>query len=631
MVSTARTSEARALQRRLLALAVGGLFGPLLVLLALAGWRDLEAQRSLVAVRAAEDGEARGREAARELAREIEAALEAEDREPGGVGLLLDAQGRVLAPSLPAASGTVSDLAAETRAALQVGRTLEHGLEDRVAAREHYRALVAGARTPARRAAAALELLGTCAALADWPAVRGTADALLEDHARQDGALLGRTEYLHVQLLRLDALRALGEPALAREVAGRVLLELRLAESQGPISGSGFFRTRLLEHGPAALPEWVEPLERALRSSRVPGPLAGEPPGSTEVLSVERLASGHAVVGLIRLDTEPARFRLLLLPLGPRLEKLDGLARQGISWRLLAPDGSTIHTAGRGASDRARQVPLGVPLPGWTLEVSAAPAASALDRQAWILAGLVGAALLVLATAVVLLLRDASRAVDLARVRADLVAGVAHDLKTPLSMIRLYAETLRLGRVQDETEQARYLDVVMGEVDRLTDLVDDALQAARGATALRKDATDLAASVREAAAGFEPVAGERLRLAFRTDLPAVPHDPQAVRRIVRNLLGNALKFAPPGTPVDVVLEAGEGGGVRLVVRDRGPGIPADALARLGEPGFRPSPGAAPGTGLGLMVVRQLAEGHGGRFEVESAEGQGTSAAVVFPA
>jgi len=99
---------------------------------------------------------------------------------------------------------------------------------------------------------------------------------------------------------------------------------------------------------------------------------------------------------------------------------------------------------------------------------------------------------------------------------------------------------------------------------------------------------------------------------------------------VDNLVGNALKFSPAGVPVEVAVESAPAG-VSLQVRDRGPGIPEEALPRLFERFFRVPGSAAPGTGLGLALAREVAEWHGAEIHVSSALGQGSTFTVLFPA
>jgi signal transduction histidine kinase len=226
---------------------------------------------------------------------------------------------------------------------------------------------------------------------------------------------------------------------------------------------------------------------------------------------------------------------------------------------------------------------------------------------------------------------------ELARLRADFIASVSHELRTPLAQLRMFAETLRLGRVRSDGERTRSLEIIDQEARRLTHLVENILQFSRAERhALRLAPCDslLAPQVAEALESFQPIARARqasVEVALDETL-AARVDPGAFRQVLLNLLDNAVKYGPPGQRIRVTLER-EGSHAVLAVEDEGPGIPAEERERVWTPFYRLSrdvDSAVAGSGIGLSVVRELVERHGGRVRVESAPRQGARFVVILP-
>ncbi len=229
------------------------------------------------------------------------------------------------------------------------------------------------------------------------------------------------------------------------------------------------------------------------------------------------------------------------------------------------------------------------------------------------------------------------RAGALARVRADFVAGVSHELRTPLAQIRMFAELLRKDALLDPGESDRALRIIEKEAGRLSILVDNVLNFAR----LQRDGrpevvrpADVAEEVRQVIDAFAPLAAERgVRIA--TDVPEGVRalvDAQALRQVLINLLENAVKYGPRGQTVTVGASV-DGTRVRLWVDDEGPGIAVAERAVVFE-AFRRGAVAersdAPGSGLGLAVVRSLVEHHGGSVAAAAAPAGGARIAVELP-
>jgi signal transduction histidine kinase len=215
------------------------------------------------------------------------------------------------------------------------------------------------------------------------------------------------------------------------------------------------------------------------------------------------------------------------------------------------------------------------------------------------------------------LFADARRSRREARQRTTFVANVSHELKTPLTSIRLYAELLRDGRVPDDSRRRRFLDTMVQEGERLTRLIDNVLDFGRLEQARRRyhvRPVDLADELRGVLDGERPrllAAGLELLADLPERLP-LETDPDAVRQIVLNLLDNAAKYAADGGRVRVSLAA-EVAWVRLEVQDSGPGIPAacrERVFRMFERLDNSLEGKA-GSGLGLGIARSLARGLGG--------------------
>jgi signal transduction histidine kinase len=226
---------------------------------------------------------------------------------------------------------------------------------------------------------------------------------------------------------------------------------------------------------------------------------------------------------------------------------------------------------------------------------------------------------------------------ELSRLRADFVSGVSHELRTPLAQIRMFSETLLLGRVRSDAERLRSLEIIDQEAHRLTHLVENLLHFSRSERRLARLSpapAPLAPLLREAAEGFAPLAAARdvaLRTALADEVVALV-DADALRQMLLNLLDNAVKYGPSGQTVTLGLTASDGR-ARISVDDQGPGIPAPDRERVWEQFWRlerDRGSAVAGTGIGLSVVRELVALHGGRAWVEDAPGAGARFVIELP-
>lgn len=245
------------------------------------------------------------------------------------------------------------------------------------------------------------------------------------------------------------------------------------------------------------------------------------------------------------------------------------------------------------------------------------------------------------AALVVVALVQLRRQQELADLRSDFVAGVSHELRTPLAQIRLFAELLGSGTLRNEEERTRSARIIDQEARRLSHLVENVLRFSRvertdaESRVGRMERHELAPLIRDTIDAFEPLARPRnveIRAELEDDVFARV-DPDALRQMLLNLLDNAVKYGPAGQRIVVRLE-GAGEHVRILVDDEGPGVPPEDRERVFEP-YRRLPWAVEsgtgGSGIGLSVVRELAEQHGGRVAVDHAPGGGARFVVELPA
>ncbi|MFN8572989.1 MAG: HAMP domain-containing sensor histidine kinase [Gemmatimonadaceae bacterium] len=229
------------------------------------------------------------------------------------------------------------------------------------------------------------------------------------------------------------------------------------------------------------------------------------------------------------------------------------------------------------------------------------------------------------------------RDVRFATERANFVANVSHELRTPLAQVRLVIDTLRLGRVGDDGARTSALGVADREVLRLQHLVEGLLRFARGSR--RADTprvrTDVGQEARDIALEFQPLAEPRgVRIAVEVDGKVEANLQQgALRQILLNLLDNAVKYGPEHSVITVSVAQRPDGGAQLSVSDRGPGVKATDRDKIWKPferGAVARTSGAGGSGIGLTIVQELANEHGGRAWVTDQPGGGARFMVELP-
>ncbi len=247
--------------------------------------------------------------------------------------------------------------------------------------------------------------------------------------------------------------------------------------------------------------------------------------------------------------------------------------------------------------------------------------------------------LLVLGTATLLLLRTARQAGRLGEQRVDFVAGVTHELNTPLAAITSAAENLADGVVSEAGQVRRYGEMIRGEGQRLTAMIGQVLDFAGMGRSERPRLTsfDAGAVLGEALDDRRWAirqAGVEVEERLADDLPEAWGDPLGLRRVLGNLIDNALKYGGDSVWIGVEADLDVDGKVRLRVRDRGPGIGRDEARRIFEPFYRGrgvTSSHVHGSGLGLAVAHELVEAMGGLLLLEDTGSSGTTFAVLLPA
>ena len=236
----------------------------------------------------------------------------------------------------------------------------------------------------------------------------------------------------------------------------------------------------------------------------------------------------------------------------------------------------------------------------------------------------------------VLALLDLTTRRRLETIRRDFVANVSHELKTPLTVISGFAETL-LDHDLSVTQRQQFVGTIQANVVRMQRIVDDLLDLARyesGGWVPNPVSVDVNAAAAEALALVQGEATRKkldLRATIAPGAERATADPTALRQILQNLVENAVRYTPTGS-VTVFTEPRENGTV-VGVRDTGIGIPREHLPRIFERFYRVDAGRSRevgGTGLGLAIVKHLAEAHGGSVRATSTVGGGTEIAVFFP-
>jgi two-component system, OmpR family, phosphate regulon sensor histidine kinase PhoR len=236
----------------------------------------------------------------------------------------------------------------------------------------------------------------------------------------------------------------------------------------------------------------------------------------------------------------------------------------------------------------------------------------------------------------IVVLHDVTSLRRLESVRREFVANVSHELRTPLASIRAVVETLEAGAIDDPAVAGDFLGRIIGEVDRLTSLVEDLLDLARlesGRLALKVEPVAPVDLVTRGAERLRPqIERARLQLVIEApaDLPLVLADRGRIEQVLLNLIHNAIKFTPAGGTITVAATV-DGDALRVSVHDTGVGIPESELPRIFERFYKADRARrSEGTGLGLAIAKHIVQAHRGTIHATSAPGQGSCFFFTLP-
>ena len=244
----------------------------------------------------------------------------------------------------------------------------------------------------------------------------------------------------------------------------------------------------------------------------------------------------------------------------------------------------------------------------------------------------------VLALGVFFVVRAAAREVKVAELRSNFVSSVSHDLKTPLALIQLFAETLELGRLKNTDRAHEYYRIINSEARKLTRLINNLLDFSKIEAGLRtytkREPVNLSELTRRVLDSLESQFAHNQFTVTSTFDASVPVyiDAEAAVQAIENLVSNAMKYSPERRDIEVEVARADGFGV-VRVRDHGIGIPARMQRKIFRKFFRiqTDAGSGPqGTGLGLAIVDHVMRGHGGFVRVDSEPGRGSTFTLHFP-
>ncbi len=238
-------------------------------------------------------------------------------------------------------------------------------------------------------------------------------------------------------------------------------------------------------------------------------------------------------------------------------------------------------------------------------------------------------------------LSDQSSRYAAERMRTDFVANASHELRTPLAAIKGFIETLEDPSAgKDDATRTRFLKIMYNEADRMQRLIEDLMSLSRIEAEkfqLPSDPIDLRGLIDEARDFYINSRGKKeqdIPVNLPTEMPLIHGDRAQLSQVVNNLLSNAFKYGKKGTPVRINVAPNKSGTMLyLSISDEGDGISPDHIPRLSERFYRVDKGRSKsigGTGLGLAIVKHISERHGGRMEISSELGKGTTVSVLLP-
>lgn len=278
-------------------------------------------------------------------------------------------------------------------------------------------------------------------------------------------------------------------------------------------------------------------------------------------------------------------------------------------------------------------------LPGWTMRAGFPTGALAASDNSEFARniGIVLVIAAVLLAAIISLGVTTAREIQFSRTKTEFVASVSHELKTPLSLIRGFVETLHLNRLGAPSQREEYFGIIEAEIQRLSDMIDTILDISKievGLKRYRPESVDVGDLIEETLAHLSPEFERRsfaVNRQIEASLPPARIDPQAFSQALVNLLSNAVKYS--GADRTIMVKAVRSNGhLEVSVSDQGLGVPKWEQEKIFDSFYRASNTAAhaPGAGLGLALVKHFASAHGGAVTVTSAPGRGSCFAILLP-
>ncbi|MFQ5463407.1 MAG: sensor histidine kinase [Phycisphaerae bacterium] len=361
------------------------------------------------------------------------------------------------------------------------------------------------------------------------------------------------------------------------------------------------------------------------------------PTAGMDVFS-ERVGDANQVFAYIQEATRPGRSLTVIAHIDPlklRKELLDPM--------LTPRDGLAVVPSGQASAAWSR--PLGRALKGWAIqptETFSREQGRALLAQTGAYVALTLLSLGILLVSLWMLTRLAKHETALAEIKTSFIAGVSHELKTPLAMIRMFVETLESGRVPTEEKRAEYLRVIARESERLAFMIDNLLDFSRieaGKQEYTFETLDMGKIVSETYEAYRlqlDHKGFEHHLHIASDLPEIRADRHALAQALINLIGNAIKYSEDEKylAIEVVSDTRrDRRGALLSVHDHGIGIAPEDRRHLFEGFYRAEDHRVRqrgGTGLGLAVLKHFVDAHGGSIEVESRLVKGTTFRIFLP-
>jgi len=275
-------------------------------------------------------------------------------------------------------------------------------------------------------------------------------------------------------------------------------------------------------------------------------------------------------------------------------------------------------------------------LPFW--KIAALIDTSGMNKRAGmefvVYSGIIFMVLILILLSIFFIWRQMDQERGLSMVKSQMIFHASHELKTPLALIRMYSETLMLGRIVREEKIQEYYQIILGECDRLHLLINNTLDFSsieKGMKEYNFSLGNIVETVQDLMASYRYYLkqhGFMLHVDIDHNIPSFSFDKVAMQQIIGNLLDNAMKFSPKKKSIQVTLQRKQDN-VVLKVIDQGIGMQADALEEIFVPYHRLSERFR-GSGIGLSLVKHAVEAHHGTIRVRSREGQGTTFVLAFP-